>query len=196
MTRPYLDLRVGDAIPLDRHRGLVAGPLMAEAVWYALVVPPMREAAARAALRAAGVYAFLPEREKSWRVRGRTVRRKFPIVSGIVYARFDRAPQWDVLRDRRLITGFIASGDMPVAIPRELIRRIQGLAADIEALEAAKREMVRIREGDTAEITEGPFAGMAVSITRTAQGRAWFETATGIKGEVPTQRLRRVDGEG
>jgi transcription antitermination factor NusG len=110
------------------------------------------------------VFAFYPSREKRWTVRGLTVRREFPEVSGYVFAQFRQAPQWHILKEeRRLITG-VMGGSYPHPIPRDVIRHLQGLTVEAQKLEAARREMLRVREGDKAKITDGPFAGFVVDV--------------------------------
>lgn len=173
---------IGQVLPLDGGRGITAGPEQ-DPAWFALVVPPMKEAATRDMLKRKGVHAFFPERDRKYHIRGRRFVRKLPIVTGIVYARFTRAPQWDVLRYRRLIQGVFSSDGAPIEIPSEIIREVQGLAADLERLERAKAEMAKLRVGDRARVVRGPLEGYLVEVTAHENGRVWFETLTGIKIE-------------
>ena len=150
---------------------IIAGPPI-KPVWYCLLVPPQKERATREHLRANGVYAFYPSREKRWTVRGKTFRRELPEVSGYVFAKFDKAPQWHILKERRrLITG-VMGGSYPYPIPVDVIRHLQGLTVEAQKLEEARRELMRIREGDRAKIVEGPFAGFVVDVREVSNGEA------------------------
>ena len=141
-------------------------------VWYCLLTPPQKERATREHLRANGVYAFYPSREKRWTVKGRTFRRELPEVTGYVFAQFRHQPQWDVLKERRrLITG-VMGGSYPYPIPVDVIRHLQGLTVEAQRMEEARREMMRIREGDKAKIVGGPFAGFVVDVREIVGGEA------------------------
>lgn len=185
---------IGRTYPLDFGRDII-GPRLAVPVWHALIVPPMKERAAAEMLKQKGVHAFFPERERKYHRRGKSFVRKFPEITQIVYAKFRHAPNWDVLRQRRLITGVFSRGDTPINIPSDVIRAVQGLPTVAEELAAARAEMLRVRGGDKATITAGPLSGFMVDVSRVEQGRAWFETMTGIKGEMDTAKLERCLNE-
>ncbi len=164
--------RIGQTIPLDAPRGITnATPI--DPTWYCLFVPPQREMATREHLRANGVYAFYPSREKRWTVKNRTFRREIPEVTGYVFGQFRFEPQWDVLKERRrLITG-VLGGSFPYPINRDVIRHMQGLTVEAQRLEEARREMLRVREGDKARIIDGPFKDFVVDV-RAIKGRDAF----------------------
>ena len=146
-----------------RERGIVSA-VPVPPIWYCLFVQPGKEMATREHLRANGVYAFYPSREKRYTARGRVYRRELPEVTGYVFAQFRQEPQWDVLKERRrLITG-VLGGSHPYPIHRDVIRHLQGLTVEAQRLEEARREMMRIREGDRAKITEGPFRDFIVDV--------------------------------
>lgn len=187
-----MQYEIGGSYPRDAVRGIVAGADI-KPVWHALVVPPQKERAVCEHLKRDGVYAFFPSKERSWRVRGRTIKRRFPVVSTHVYAMFRRVPQWDVMKERRrLITGVFCVGTTPIEIPREIIKHLQGLTTDAEKLEQAKMELKLLQPGDRAEITEGPFSGFFVNIDKVAEGSAWFTFLTGVKGQLTLEALSRV----
>lgn len=132
--------------------------------WFCLFVQPGKEMATREHLRANGVYAFYPSREKRYTVRGKTYRRELAEVTGYVFAQFKHEPQWHILKERRrLITG-VLGGSFPYPIHRDVIRHLQGLTVEAQKMEAARREMLRVREGDKAKIIDGPFAGFIVDV--------------------------------
>ena len=183
---------IGQVLPLDGARGITSGPELPPA-WYALVVPPMKEAATRDMLRRRkDIYAFFPERRKRYHRQGRRYSRMLPIVAGIVYAKFTRAPQWDVLKHRRLIHGVFSNNGIPIQIPAAMIRRIQGLPEDLEELERARAEMAKLNPGDRARVVRGPLEGYLVEVKASKQGRVWFETLTGIKIEAHESFLEKT----
>jgi transcription antitermination factor NusG len=181
---------IGQVLPIDRKRGLTGDPLDAPE-WYALTVHGGKESAARDMLKANGIHAQYPVREVKYRQRGKAMIRKLPIITRVIYAQFCRQPQWDVLKARRLITGVYGIGETPLVIPYDVIRAVMGLPTVEEELEAARREMLRVRDGDKAEITTGPLAGFVVDVNRVADGVAWFTTVAGIKGTARIDTLER-----
>lgn len=185
---------IGQAVAPSGARGII-GRDMAPA-WYALTVRSGRERIARASLMAKGVHACYPERETAWKIRGRTVRREYPVIAGVIYAKFTAEPQWDVLKYRRIITGVYGRDDRPIVIPGDVIRAVMGLPTVAEELEAARREMLRVRDGDRARIVTGPLVGLVVDISRVDHGRVWFETLTGIKGEARLSDMDRIVPQG
>lgn len=181
--------QIGQIVPLDASRGILGGDI--PATWYALLTAPQKERAACETLKAKGIHTAYPVRESSHRTRGKMIVRKLPVVSRIVYAKFERAPQWDVLKHRRIIQGVFSYGDQPIEIHRDVIRAVMGLPTVAEELEAARREMLRVREGERARVVSGPFAGHLVDVRRVSHGRVWWETLTGIKGEASETALER-----
>ena len=182
---------IGDVVPIEATRDITHGPEI-EPVWHALLVPPCREKAASAMLERKGIYSFYPERTVQHRQRGKLIVRKLPIITQIVYAQFRNAPQFDVLKARRIITGVYSIGERPIVIPPDVIRAIQGLPTEAEMLAQARAELLRVREGDKATLVGGPLDGHLVDVKSTAHGRVWFETLTGLKGEVAAAGVKRV----
>ena len=181
---------IGQVLPYEPPRDIIGADLP-EPAWYALTVPPQREAAARDMLTLRGVHAQFPVREVTHAKRGKKIVRKLPIISRVVYAQFKAAPQWDVLKARKLITGVYGYDDQPMKIPYDVVRAVMGLPTVAEELEAARRELLRVREGDKAEICDGPLSGFVVDIRKVSHGRVWFETLTGIKGEADVSGVIR-----
>jgi hypothetical protein len=65
------EYKIGQIVPLDYQRTIIGEPLD-KPTWFALNTPPQRERIAREMLKAKGIHACYPEREKSWKVRGST----------------------------------------------------------------------------------------------------------------------------
>jgi transcription antitermination factor NusG len=177
--------------PAEPRRGIVHGPEIAP-VWHALIVPPQKELAVREYLRARDIYAFFPSESRTRHIQGRKITTERPIVTQHVYAQFRQAPQWDVMkRTHRLITGVFGIGNRPIAIPRDIIRHLQGLTVEAEKLREARAEMLRVRAGDQATITEGPLTGFVVNVEDVRGGEVIWETLTGIKGRGHVKTLER-----
>jgi len=187
----FTGVMIGDKIELPPQRGILGDKI--PPVWHVLEVSAQKERATRERIKAEGEYAFYPSEERVWFVKGKKFEREQPMITRMVYAKFTRAPHWDVMKERRIITGVFSINGVPIAIPPDIIRRVQGLPTDAERLAAAKAELLRIREGDKAELTEGPFAGHVVDVFSVAHGRVWWETITGVKGSSATNVMKRLD---
>lgn len=179
----FRTIEVGDPVEFPPIRGILGSELLSP-IWHALLVPPRKERSTREILREAGQFAFFNERETVRHRFGRKTVFKRPIVPRLVYARFKRAPQFDVMKARGIITGVFSRGGVPICLPRGIVRAIHGLSVAYEELEAAKAELAALKPGDRAEIIEGPLAGVLVDVDRVKDGRVWWSTAIGLKGEV------------
>lgn len=188
----YEQIKIGDTMPYDPPRGIAGEKLpVAEYRWHALRVPPMRERAACAMLKAQRVFAFCPMEDRVRFRKGRKIVQSFPTVTQIIYARFRHRPNWDVMLARKLITGVFCDGNIPIALHPDVIRAIQGLPTRAERLAEARAEMLRLRPGDRADMLDGPLAGFVVDVTRTEKGRVWWETIGGIKGSSEERLLAK-----
>lgn len=180
----------GRTYPLDYARGVI-GARLSGPKWFALTVPSTKERAVTEYLKQKGVHSCYPERERSWVIRGKRHRRKYPVIAGVIYAKFRHEPQWDILKARRLITGVFSYGNTPIILPGDVVRLVMGLPTRAEEIQAAMDELKRIREGDRAEIVSGPLDGLLVDVRKVEAGRVWFETLTGIKGEMDASEMER-----
>jgi transcription antitermination factor NusG len=162
-------------------------------VWHCLLVAPQKEMATREHLRANGVYAFYPSREKRYTRQGKTIRIERPEVTGYVFAQFRQRPMWHVMKEkRRLITGVLGVNGVPVEINRDVIRHLQGLTLEAAKLEEARREMFRVRPGDKATFAEGPLKGFVVDITEIKGGEAAVAGLFGFKSKAALSALERI----
>jgi len=179
-------------VPHTPPRGFTGAPLPAP-VWHALLVAPCREATARDMLALHGIHAEFPTHEVSHVRHGKRITRNLPIVTRVVYARFEAAPQWDIMRWRRAITGVYCRGETPIDIPYPVIRAVMGLPTIADELTAARAEMLRVRAGDRAVLSGGSMHGFAVDVTAVSEGRVWFTTLTGMRGTVGAEGVLRSD---
>lgn len=182
--------QIGQIVPHAKPRGLT-GAELSSCVWHAITVPGGKERAASEMLKSNGVHAQYPTRDVTYRQRGRKIVRKLPIITRVIYARFCHAPQWDVMKDRRLITGVYSRDGWPIEIPYDVVRAVMGLPTVAEELEQARREMLQPKAGHKARVLDGPMAGFLVDVRKVRHGRVWFETVTGIKGETDISKLVR-----
>jgi transcription antitermination factor NusG len=164
-----------------------------EPTWFCLLVAPQKELATREHLRANGVYAFYPSREKRYTRQGKTIRIERPEVTGYVFAQFRQRPMWHVMKEkRRLITGVLGVNGAPVEINRDVIRHLQGLTLEAAKLEEARREMFRVRPGDKATFAEGPLKGFVVEVTDVLGDMAKFAGVFGIRSKADLSSLVRI----
>lgn len=184
------EYKIGQIVPYIPPRGIAGKPLPS-AVWHALTVPGGREAAARDMLGCLGVHAEFPVRERKYQQRGKSIVRKLPIITRVIYAQFKAEPQWDILKQRKLITGVYGIGERPLVIPYNVVRSVMGLPTVEEELEQARRELLMAREGEQATILDGPLSGFVVDVEKVAGGMAWFSTLAGIKGSAAITSLER-----
>jgi len=179
--------RIGETYPLETRRGILGQPL-ANPVWHPLKVRPLKELAAVGILKRLGVNAFVPTEDRTRTAHGRRTRYQHPTITQIIYARFAHVPHWDVMRARQIITGVYCVGSSPIILTPDAIRIIRGLPTRDEERRAALEELRRVNAGDRGVLITGPFAGLAVDVTRSADGRVWWQAvlATGlpITGEV------------
>ena len=190
MTREW---KIGDAWPFESCRGLTGRPI--RPVWHALVVPPQNEAKVAHRLTRAGVEVQYPVDTTIRHIAGKRREYTRPTISQIIYARFNFAPQWDVMRDRRVISGVFSRGETPIELTEDDVAKIMGLPTEAERLAQERADAMRPRVGEKAEIITGPLSGFFVDVTRVRAGRVWFDMVGGLgKGEVPESGIRRVEG--
>ena len=182
--------RIGQVVPYIKPRGLT-GAALDKPRWHAIKVQPGREAHARDMLIRHGIHAQYPVEERHYRQKGKRVSRKYPSITQIVYAQFKAVPNWDVMRQRKIITGVHSIGDRPIDLPYDIVADVMGLPTVAEQLERARQELLRVREGDKATLLDGPLAGFMVDVRRVAAGRVWFETITGLRGSAPVDKVAK-----
>lgn len=186
-----LDLKLGDPWPFRSSRGIVGRKC--DPVWHGLVTAPQKEAATAAQLEKAGCEVKYPTVETTRHdSQGRKVTRTGPMMPRIIYAQFTFEPQWDVMRQRRVIAGVFTVHGRPVALSEDDVARVMGLPTEAERIEAAEREARRPREGHKAEILSGPLSGFFVDVERVSAGRVWYSMVNGLKGQAPIDALQRV----
>lgn len=186
-------LKIGDPWPFRSARGLIGAPC--KPIWHALVVAPQQESRRTDQLRNAGVVVRYPTREVTRHINGHPRKFLLPVISQIIYAQFTYLPHWDVMRDRRVITGVFSRDGQPIALTEDDVNAVMGLPSEAERLAQEKLEAERPRVGEKAEIVDGPFAGFFVDVKRVEFGRVWFDMISGLKGDVDQKSIKRVAAE-
>jgi transcription antitermination factor NusG len=172
-------LKIGDPWPFRSARGLTGRPL-AKPVWYALVVAPQTEAKISKQLENAGVKVLYPVDSRVRHHHGRKYEYEVPIISRIVYARFEFSPQWDVLKERRIITGVFCDRNRPVIVPENVVRIIMGLPLEEDRLEQERIAAMTPEVGEQVILATGPFKGFCVDVVKTEAGRVWYKSVTNL----------------
>ncbi|MEO1108275.1 MAG: transcription termination/antitermination NusG family protein [Pseudomonadota bacterium] len=201
MTEQYQPLKIGDPWPFESARGIVGMPC--DPAWYALITKPQKERETRHKLQNAGCVVKYPTIDKTRHIRGKKHIQTVPIIPRIIYAKFKYTPQWDVMRDRKIIVGVFSYESQPLEIDEDKVNAIMGLPSAVEqerqaAREAEERERLArldFRVGDRAMLIEGPFAGFFVDVTRVELGKVFYrfiESDLSMKGEDTSGILRRV----
>ena len=186
-----LDLKKGDPWPFKSVRGLIGAPIAP--VWYALITAPQREAKTAEQLGRVDIEVHYPTVDRVRHVNGKRHDFQSPMISRIIYAKFKYQPHWDVMRERRIISGVFSNGLDPVALDADDISRIMGLPTEEERMRAAEIEALMPKVGGRAEFTEGPFSGFFVDVTRMDAGKVWYEMVNSkVKGQADISFLRKV----
>jgi transcriptional antiterminator RfaH len=136
--------------------------------WFCLRAQPKREHIAAACLRQnTEVEAFCP------RVRYRKPTNRGPVwfvesmFPGYLFARFDYAAFYRLVRQRPGVTGFVHFGNRLALLPDALISEIKSRMGDDEILEINQG----LEPGQNVQITQGPFQGLEGLVTRIVTAR-------------------------
>ncbi|MEI6278787.1 MAG: transcription termination/antitermination NusG family protein [Verrucomicrobiae bacterium] len=130
--------------------------------WYCIKARPRRERSAKLALQSdVGVEVFCPmlrfERaRKSGRVR--VTEAMFP---GYLFARFDYASQFRLVRTTNGVSTIVSFGGIPSVVPEDVIGELRNSVAEGETVEIPSRVSV----GEEVQIVEGPFQGIRAIVT-------------------------------
>lgn len=170
---------IGDPWPFVSRRGLTGRPLSAPK-WFALVVAPQKEARASQQLKNAGITVEYPVDKRVRHHQGKKHEYEVPMISRIIYAQFEYAPNWDVLKERRVITGVFCEGVHPISIKDALVRRICSLPEVEDAMEVARIEALTPEIGERVELRGALFGGFRVDIVKTEFGRVWYNAVTDV----------------
>lgn len=172
-------------------------PKPGEPTWYAFLSRPQQEPNAKAWLRTQDAYAWYPT-EKRFR---RTPRAKVKlrpyhacIFPRYVFARFEAAPRWHILRDCRYLTGVISVEGEPVRMSDAEMAHMAQVPEFIARRMEEEAERRKIVPGVRAVILDGAYAGWTIDVQDVRGDVATF--IAGIFGAretaVEVGRLERV----
>ena len=188
-------LRVGDVLPIEPKRGIV-GRKLDQPVWHPLRVAPGKEIASVGILKRNGISAFVPTEDRTRHRNGQKITKTFPTVTQIIYAKFHYAPQWDVMRERRMIAGVFCMGTRPIILTSDAIRIVRGLPTRAEKLAAVREELLRVNAGERVRLTGGVFEGFEVDVTQVEGRRIWWASVLSsglpITGEVSRDGVEKL----
>ncbi|AUQ64425.1 transcription termination/antitermination protein NusG [Phaeobacter inhibens] len=194
-----LDLKEGDPWPFRSSRGIVGKPC--EPVWHALITAPQKEAHTKEVLErvfdGAGVQVVYPEVSKFRKVNGQDREFVSPMIARIIYAKFSYEPHWDVMRQRRIVSGVFSIADKPVRLAQDDVDQAMGLPTEQERQELERIRAIMPCAGEPAKLIGGPFKGFFVDVKKVEAGRVWYEMAFGdrrVSGEDTQGLVQRVAG--
>lgn len=188
--------RIGDELPPGETYH-VQGRDLPEPVWYVFGTPAMKERNAEAWLNHRGLEVWYP-REKAWRHNPRGVRKKVPymrlIVPRYVFVQFTGEPVWHVVRKCPWLSYVVGTpnGEEPMPISDRVMAQMEQVPQRLEKMRREAEERRRVRPGDRVKVIQGAATGWIVSVTEVHAGIARY-IAGPLKGEVPVERVRKLD---
>lgn len=119
----------------------------------------------RTKLHAEGIYSFFPGRNVQRHRFGKTWVVERAEVPGYLFTKLHRVPNGDMWRERLPgFYGFVMERGRIVTVHPAIIKRLHGLSVEAQELEAARKDMFRVREGDMARFITGALAGHLVEV--------------------------------
>lgn len=142
-------------------------------------------------LHAHGIYSFFPGRK----VKVHRFRRSWEVeraeVPGYLFTKLNRVPNGDTWRERLPgFYGFVMEHGQIVSVHPTIISRLHGLSVEAQELEAARKDMFRLRDGDMARFITGALAGHLVEVQDI--GRVVTVLLDGRKVKTDLASLERV----
>jgi transcription antitermination factor NusG len=155
------------------------GPILCdgELRWYALMVRPQREEAARVWLERYRVVSFYPVTDAKRMRRGKPVHYERKYLPGYLFAQFPGEPIWHVLLSSPFVRDVIRlhNGTPGILHPDTLTRLHAMRKMDME-IETKRRYRKMIRVGDRVKVKRGAMEGWEVEVVEidAAAGKAKF----------------------
>lgn len=146
--------------------------------WYALTVPPQKEFAAEAGLKARGHQVFVPH-EYKWRRVSRYAKRRarkaYPLMVRYIFIGFEGSPPWHVIDGIEGVHGvarLLCFNGRPAQIPRDDVEYLRTLCGENAPQSQAPNPHKGLKPGDAAQIVAGPLQGQVVQIANLDAKRA------------------------
>jgi transcription antitermination factor NusG len=160
----------------------------ADARWWALHTRPRAEKALARKARAAGLAHFLPQYERRWTSRGRTLRAHMPLFSGYLFLFGDGEA-----RRRALETNLVANC-LPVPDGQRLRAELEEVWRLMGSGAALNPEARGLTPGTRVEIVAGPLAGLEGTVLRAGTRTRFYVEVTflrrGVSAEVEAWMIR------
>jgi transcription antitermination factor NusG len=139
-------------------------------VWAIANVRAQSMGTIRDKLHAERIFSFFPGRKVQRHRFGKTWTVERAEVPGYLFTKLTHVPNGDMWRERLPgFYGFVMNRGQIVTVHPAIIKRLHGLSVEAQELEAARKDMFRVREGDMARFISGALAGHMVEVAHIGQ---------------------------
>ncbi len=123
--------------------------------WYVIYTKPKQEDKVEESLARASVEVFNPKLRRKRLIRRKSERATRPLFPNYLFAKFDPALQYHMIKYTRGVSGIVGNLGSPWPVSEDIIDIIKSQMNE-EGLVVINPD---IKVGDRVEITEGPFRG-------------------------------------
>lgn len=136
--------------------------------WFLAQVRPNCSKIVDKNLRCQGFQTFLPLEEKTRQHNGKFVTSSQPLFPGYIFVAFDVARGlWRKINSTQGITRLVSFGNMPMAVPNDLVSQLMLRCDDKGKLLPQKL----FKQGDQVILSKGPFATFMAEVEKLAPDR-------------------------
>lgn len=152
----------------ERALASIAKPLVPASfplgrAWFVVCVMGRNEHEIAREVDGFGFGAFYPVMSRSKVKRGRRVIINDPLFPGYLFAHFDREKDdWGKIEDINGVISILRNGLLPSRVPDNAIEHLRN--AEAAGVFDYTKPGSAFREGESVEITEGPFAGLIAKV--------------------------------
>lgn len=163
--------------------------------WYVVRSKPRREDFAQEQLLRRGVETFLPRIVEA--PHGRSEPVIGPLFPSYLFARVDLLSQYNSVIWAPGVRGFVAFGDIPVAVDRQVVTFLRDRCGP----EGVVRLVRTFHDGDVVRVTRGPLGGLMGVVQGHVSGQARVRVLMELlrrrtQVSVPSQLLEHVGQAG
>src|SRR5437899_3747970 len=135
--------------------------------WYAIQTKPNKERSVQAALDEVGIEVYCPRIRVPHRKMQRRSWKEAALFPGYLFARFDFARDYPLLRWRPGLVRVVMSGVTPLAVTDATLASVRQMEKeDVRGL----LRPVRWKPGTRVRVVQGPFAGFEGRVSLTLRG--------------------------
>jgi transcription antitermination factor NusG len=122
-------------------------------------------------MREHDIFSFFPNRKvQRHLIGGKTKVYEQAEVAGYIITKLTHLPDMDKMREQLPgFRGFVMRNGLIATIHPSVAKKMQGLSVEAQELEAARKDMFRVREGDMARFITGALAGHMVEVAQIGQ---------------------------